>query len=179
MFSKDFKRMIGRSLLKEELVFALFTMSQLNNDCVPSFLLSFQALLQSFVRFSVKACVSKVSNSQKRSADSDRVSRVFKFNLFEVTQLWYISDFPPMNTQPRMALITIGSLGFPFLIYWSICKVGMSAPIKTEMSLVLEKSRFMTLRCDHFSFTSALSILYNGKFKFSTIQTFSTFILPG
>ena len=145
--------MIARSLLKEKLTCALFTMSQQNNDCLSSFLLTPEVLLQSFVCFSIKVSVSKVSNSQKCFSGSDTVSRFCKFNLFEVAHLWYISDSPPMDTQPRMVLIIIVSLVFLFLIFWPICKVGIAAPIKTEMSLVLEQSRFTFLSYGHLLLT--------------------------
>ena len=127
----------------------------------------------------VSGRVPKVSNSQKHSADSDKASRIWKFNLFEVTQLWYISDFSPINTQSKKVLTAIGSFGFPFLISWPICRVGITAPIKIEMSVVLKKSRFTSLGCDRLSLTLALSIVFLSKVNFSRSQEFFKFNLRG
>ena len=55
----------------------------------------------------------------------------------------------------------------------------MSVLIRIEMSLVLEKSRFTSLRCGHLFLILALPILFGSKFKVSTTQAFLTFVLPG
>ena len=155
--------MIVRSRFKGRTGLSLSTKDQLNNGFPSFFLRCPQVLLQYFVRFlirirSVFGRVPKVSTSEKRAADCDSVSRFCKFNLFKVTQLWYISDYPPNNTQPRMVLIAIDSLGFPFLISWPVFKVCISVIIKIEMSFDLEKSRFRSFSCGHLSLISALPI---------------------
>ena len=58
LFSKDFKRMIDRSLFKGRTGLSLSTIDQLNNGFPSSFLRCPQVLLQHFVQFLIKGLVS-------------------------------------------------------------------------------------------------------------------------